>query len=90
MIKEKVIIKNDSGLHARPAAVFCKLAASFPCEVILNVEDKSYNGKSLLKILSAGISKDTKIEIVCEGEEEEEALMLLVGALNEKAEEENL
>ena len=90
MIKRKVVIENDSGLHARPAADFCKLASGFPCEVILNVKDKSYNGKSLLKILSAGISKGTKIEIVCEGEKEEEALQFLLASLNEKSKEENL
>lgn len=84
MIKKSVIVKNSSGLHARPAANFCKRAAKYPCDIKIRKDNLEYNAKSMLKVLSAGISKGTEIEIVCSGEEEEAALNSLLEELDKE------
>lgn len=81
MVKQVVTIQNVSGLHARPANIFSKTAAKFPCEVRFTKDGKSYNGKSIVSVLSACAKCNTVIEIVCDGEEEAAALAAMVEAV---------
>lgn len=74
MQKEIVILKNDTGLHARPASEIAKIAMKYKCNVNLIVDDKKINAKSPLMIMSAGIKCKTKIQIECDGEDESMAL----------------
>lgn len=74
MIKENVIIKNETGLHARPATEISKIAMKYKCKVDLSVDGKTVNAKSPLMIMAAGIKSKTKLEILCDGEDEEKAL----------------
>ena len=55
MIKEKVILKNETGLHARPAGELAKLASTFKSNINLNVNGKTVSAKSILGIMSLGI-----------------------------------
>ena len=50
MVKEKVILKNETGLHARPAGELAKKAASFKSSIKLNVNGKVVDAKSILAI----------------------------------------
>lgn len=84
MRKEKVLLKNETGLHARPASELAKLASKFKCEVKIYVNDKTINAKSILAIMSAGIKANTEMEIECEGEDEETAISEIVQAFNNK------
>lgn len=74
MVSQKVVIKNEQGLHMRPAGVFAKGMAKFASDVKINFNGKTTNGKSLLNIIGAGIKCNSEIEIVCEGADEAEAL----------------
>ena len=80
MVKEKVILKNETGLHARPAGELAKKAASYKCSIKLNV--KTVDAKSILGIMAAGIKYNTHIQIKCEGEDENEALAEIVKDFN--------
>ncbi len=82
MVKEKVILKNETGLHARPAGELAKKAASFKCSIKLNVNGKTVDAKSILGIMAAGIKYNTEIEIECDGEDEKEALAEIVKDFN--------
>ena len=68
MVKEKVTLNNETGLHARPASELAKIAMKYNCEINL------INAKSPLSIMSAGIKENTEIEITCDGENENQAL----------------
>ena len=46
MVSQKVVVKNEQGLHMRPAGVFAKVMAKFACDVKINFNGKSTNGKS--------------------------------------------
>ena len=70
MVKEKVTLNNETGLHARPASELAKIAMKYNCEINLIVNDKKINAKSPLSIMSAGIKENTEIEITCDGENE--------------------
>ena len=74
MVKESVRIENETGLHARPATEIAKIAMKYPCNVELIVNGKKVNAKSPLTIMAAGIKSKTELEILCDGEKEEEAL----------------
>ena len=74
MVKENVIIENETGLHARPATEISKIAMKYKCEVGLIVNGKKVNAKSTLMIMAAGIKTKTNLEILCDGEDEKNAL----------------
>lgn len=84
MFKEEIILQIESGLHARPAALFVKEASKFKSDIKLIREKKEYNGKSIMGILSMGLGKGEKITIQAEGEDEEAAVFELVDLLVNK------
>ena len=61
MISETIKIKNSVGLHARPATFFIQKANSYKCSIWVEKEDCRVNAKSLLGVLSLGISKGTRV-----------------------------
>jgi phosphocarrier protein HPr len=92
MLKATMKLKNETGLHARPASMFVKEAMKYQSEIIVVKDDKQYNGKSIMSILSMGAGKDEKIAIITKGEDEKEAIESLKEIINsnfkERAEEE--
>lgn len=74
MIRENVMLENDTGIHARPATEIAKIAMKYKCDVDLIVEGKTINAKSPLTIMAAGIKSKTEIEIECNGEDENQAM----------------
>ena len=82
MVRENVIIKNPTGLHLRPAGLFCKTAMQFGCKVMIEKKVKagvsSANAKSVLSVLGACIKSGDQIAIVSEVEDEEAALEEMV------------
>lgn len=84
MFKEEITLQNETGLHARPASLFVKEAAKYKSDIKLIKENKEYNGKSIMGILSMGVAKGDKITIQAEGEDEETAVRELVDLLVNK------
>ena len=82
MVNGKVRIKNPTGLHLRPAGLFCKTAMQFGSKITIHKktenEDVTANAKSVLSVLGACIKSGDEITIVCEGTDEEAALKELV------------
>lgn len=74
MVKESIIIENETGLHARPATEISKIAMKYPCDIMFWVNGKKVNAKSPLMIMAAGIKSKTELEISCNGDDEEKAL----------------
>ncbi|QQK07394.1 HPr family phosphocarrier protein [Miniphocaeibacter halophilus] len=74
MVEEKVIIVNDEGLHARPAARYLQEAIKYQCDITLIKDNVEYDGKSILSILSMGAFKGSEITIRCNGDDEKAAL----------------
>ena len=87
MISRSVQIKNNVGLHARPATYFIQKANSFRSSIWVENSDRRANAKSLLGVLSLGISKGDIITILADGSDEEAAVdalvALILGGFNE-------
>jgi len=87
-MEREVVITNKLGLHARPATVFVQEAGKYKCNVMVEKDGKSINAKSILGILSLGITNGNTIKIKTEGENEAEALEALVKIVENKFGEE--
>ena len=74
MISRGVTIRNSVGLHARPATFFVQKANSFKSSIWVEKEDCRVNAKSLLGVLSLGISKGTAITLIADGVDEADAV----------------
>ena len=73
MIKDTIIIENETGLHARPAASLASLCGKFKSEIRIYTEDTEINPKSVLSIMAGGVYAGTPIRLTVEGADEEEA-----------------
>lgn len=73
MVEHNIVVVNKSGLHARPASNLVKAASKFKAKISIVKAEKTYDVKSILGILSAGISCGTEITLVCDGEDEVQA-----------------
>lgn len=81
MQRRKVKITNPTGLHLRPAGIFCNTASNFKCKVMFEYENMNANAKSVLSVLGACIKSGDEIVLVCEGVDEEEAMKAMVEAI---------
>ena len=77
MITKEVVIKNQVGLHERPATFFIQKANEFKSSIWVEKEERRVNAKSLLGVLSLGIVKGTAITIIADGADEDEAIATL-------------
>jgi phosphocarrier protein len=74
MISKKVVIKNPTGLHLRPAGVLCKVAMRYKSQITFTVGDTTANAKSVLSVLGSGVRCGDELEFTCSGSDEAEAL----------------
>ena len=81
MVSQKVVIKNPTGLHLRPAGVLCKEAMQYKSLITFTYRGNTANAKSVLSVLGACIKCGDEIELICEGEDEAQALEALVTAV---------
>ena len=61
---------NTQGLHARPATLLVKKASSFKSDISLEFNGKKANVKSLIGVLSLGVSKDATVKVTASGDDE--------------------
>ena len=75
MVTQKVQIINPTGLHLRPAGIFCQEAMKYTSNITFRYGiNGTANAKSVLSVLGACIKSGDEIEIVCDGDDEELAL----------------
>lgn len=81
MLSRKITIKNPSGLHLRPAGVLSQTAMKFKSDIVIEYGEKRIVAKSVLNVMAAGIKSGTEVNLIVEGEDEEEAMKTLVDAI---------
>ena len=74
MVSKTVVINNPTGLHLRPAGNLCKEAVKYKSRITF---------KSVLSVLAACVKQGEEIELVCEGDDEEEALANMTKIIEE-------
>ena len=73
----QVVVRNPSGLHARPAALFVRTAGKFGSKITIGNASAGkgpVDAKSILSVLTLGVSSGTEIEVSAEGDDAEAAL----------------
>ena len=78
MVSKEVVINNQVGLHARPATFFIQKANEFKSSIWIEKDERRVNAKSLLGVLSLGITGGTTIKIIADGADEQQAVDALV------------
>lgn len=78
MVSQKVVIKNPTGLHLRPAGILCKEAMRFKSLITFSYRENTANAKSVLSVLGACVKCGDEITFMCEGADEKQALQALV------------
>ena len=72
MVSKVVKVVNAEGLHMRPAGIVAKAAKEHPeCEIMMKANGKDIKAKA---VMAAGIKKDTEVEIIVTGENEQAVL----------------
>ena len=74
MVSKELKITNPTGLHLRPAGNLCKEAMKYKSKITFNYGGNIANAKSVLSVLGACIKTGDVITLICEGDDEEEAL----------------
>ena len=84
MLEKTLIILNEEGLHARPAGVLAKLAGSFTSVIEVVANGKTVNAKSIMSVMSLGLTKDAELIVRTNGADESEALTKIESLINNK------
>ena len=89
MVEAELTLKNEQGLHARPADLFVRIANKFQSDIkIKNITTGSneVNAKSILRILSLGVYSGHVIHIAADGNDEAEAIKEISELINQNFE----
>ena len=79
----KYVIKDAEGIHARPAGMFVKEAAAFPCKVTIEKDGKEADAKRIFGVMGLAVKCGQEITLRTDGEKEEEAMAKLSAFLQE-------
>lgn len=84
MYSKSTVIKNKTGLHARPASEFIALASKFQSRIIIKKlsSGQDANAKSIVMLLSLGLNQNEEIELTARGEDETEAVDQLIALID--------
>jgi len=86
MVTKEVVVKNATGLHARPATLLVKKASSFKSDVSIEFNGRKANVKSLIGVLSLGVTKNSSVKVIASGDDESlavEEIVKLIDSLEE-------
>jgi phosphocarrier protein len=83
-IEKDISITNRLGLHARPAAMFVRIASRYRSEVWVSKEGEEVNGKSIMGLMMLAAGKGSKLRLRCEGPDADKALEELKQLINSR------
>ncbi len=87
-IEKEVTIVNRLGMHARPAAMFVRIASRFRCEVWVEKDGEQINGKSIMGLMMLAAGQGSKLCIRCDGPDAAQAIAELEALIAAKFSEE--
>lgn len=70
----RYVIKDEQGIHARPAGLFVKEAASCESKITISKDGKEVDAKRILGVMGLGVKKDQEIVLKAEGSDEDQAI----------------
>lgn len=81
MLKQSFLVTDPAGLHARPVSIMAEAAGKFKSTIELEFGNKKANLKSILSVMTLGVTSNSTIVLYVDGEDEEEALARLIEIL---------
>jgi len=79
MKKFSYIIKDEIGIHARPAGLLVKEAKQFNSEIMLSVKDKKVDMRKLMALMALGVKTGDEVTVTAEGDDEDVAIAKFEG-----------
>ena len=73
-VEKEITIINRLGLHARPAAMFVRIASKHRCDIWVAKEGEEISGKSIMGLMMLAAGQGSKLRIRAEGPEAAEAI----------------
>lgn len=83
MVTQKLVVTEISGLHLRPAGRISEVSLRFQSKIQIKKGNQTANAKSVLGLLAARVQQGDEIEIMCDGADEQEALVAIVKVIQE-------
>jgi len=82
-----LIIQNKSGIHARPAAMFVKVANRFGSDIFVEKDGEKINGKSIMGLMMLAAGPGSKVTVLAKGSDADAAIAELEALVNRKFDE---
>jgi phosphocarrier protein HPr len=83
-IEKEITIINRLGLHARPAAMFVRIASRYRSEIWVEKEGEQINGKSIMGLMMLAAGQGSKLMVRCEGPDADRAMEELEDLINRR------
>ena len=83
-IEKEIPIVNRLGLHARPAAMFVRIASRYRSEIWVSKEGEEVNGKSIMGLMMLAAGQGSRLHLRCEGPDADKAIEELEALINAK------
>lgn len=84
MQSQRLTIINKLGLHARAAVKLVNTASRYASEIMIRFNNREIDAKSVMNVMVLGAGQGSNIELVINGEDEEQALKALVELINDR------
>ncbi len=88
LMTKEFLVSNKLGIHARPAAMFVKIASRFNCNIFVEKDGEKVNGKSIMGLMMLAAGPGSKLTVEADGQDASQALAELETLLNRRFDEE--
>ena len=86
-ITRDLVVSNKLGIHARPAAMFVKIASKFECDVFVEKDGERVNGKSIMGLMMLAAGPGSKLKLITSGSDAQQAVTEIEALLKRKFDE---
>ena len=85
MVQKSMEVQLDNGLEARPVALLVQVASQFESDIYVESEQRRVNAKSIMGMMTLGLTSGEDIMVSASGEDEQEAIANIEKYLSGKA-----
>jgi len=86
-VRKELVVLNKLGIHARPAAMFVKTANRFDCDIFIEKDGETVNGKSIMGLMMLAAGPGSKLILVADGHDASRAATEIEALLQRKFDE---
>jgi phosphocarrier protein len=86
-ITRDLVVINKLGIHARPAAMFVKIASRFECDIFVEKDGERVNGKSIMGLMMLAAGPGSKLKVIASGADAAQAMSEIEALLKRKFDE---